>query len=377
MIRNYFKIAWRNMARNRAFSAINIVGLAFGLASCMLISLYVLDELSFDRFNEKADRIVRVILKGTMQGGKINEAHVMPPTAQALHADYPEVLEATRLRNAFGALLTYGDKTFREEAMAFVDSNFFQVFTLPLLQGNPKTALTEPNTAVITREMARKYFGNQDPMGKVLTVKSWNANYRITGVIDEVPNNSHFHFNLFMSMSSFKDSKSPSWMTSEFFTYLVLPKGYDYKRLEAKLPQTVEKYMGPQLKQAMGVSLSEFRKGGNDLGLYLQPLTDIHLRSDFAHDLGNNGDIKYVYIFSAVAVIMLLIACINFMNLSTASASKRAREVGVRKVMGSQKKELVWQFLLESVLLSFIALVLAVVFAFAALHFLTRCQARI
>ncbi|MGM9507391.1 ABC transporter permease [Larkinella sp. GY13] len=368
MIRNYFKIAWRNLARNRAFSAINIVGLAFGLASCLLISLYVLDELSFDRYHEKADRIVRVIFRGTVQGGKMNESHVMPPTAQALKADYPEVLESTRLRQAGSPTVVLGDQKYTGDQMAFADANFFQVFTLPFLKGDAKTALVEPNTVVISEQLAAKYFGKADPIGKTLAFKNASAVFKVTGIMEKIPSNSHFHFDLFASMASFEDAKSPSWMISEFFTYLVLPEGYDYKQLEAKLPQTVEKYMGPQLKQAMGVSMAEFRKGGNDLGLYLQPLTDIHLHSsDFAYDLGNNGDIKYVYIFGAVALIMLLIACINFMNLSTASASKRAREVGVRKVMGSQKKELVWQFLLESILLSFIALVLASIFAFAAL----------
>lgn len=367
MLQNYFKIAWRNLLRNRAFSAINIIGLAIGLASCMLISLYVLDELSFDRYNEKADQIVRVIFKGTMQGGKINEPHVMPPTAQTLKADYPEVLEATRLRQAGAPTVIIADKQYTGDYMAFVDSNFFQVFTLPLLKGDKRTALAEPNTLVLTKKISETYFGNQDPIGKVITFKGSKTSFKVTGLIDRVPENSHFHYEIFASMSSFEDSKSPSWMISEFFTYLVLQKGYDYKKLEAKLPQTVDKYMGPQLKQAMGVTMAEFRKSGNNIGLYLQPLTDIHLHSDFGYDLGNNGDIKYVYIFGAVAIIMLIIACINFMNLSTASASKRAREVGVRKVMGSQKKELIGQFLLESILLFSIALIFAIVIGIIAL----------
>lgn len=367
MLQNYFKIAWRNLLRNRAFSAINIIGLAIGLASCMLISLYVLDELSFDRYNEKADQIVRVIFKGTMQGGKINEAHVMPPTAQTLKADYPEVLEATRLRQAGAPTVIISDKQYTGDYMAFVDSNFFQVFTLPLLKGDKKTALAEPNTLVLTKKISETYFGNQDPIGKVIIFKGSKTPFKVTGLIDRVPENSHFHYEIFASMSSFEDSKSPSWMISEFFTYLVLQKGYDYKKLEGKLPQTVDKYMGPQLKQAMGVTMAEFRKSGNNIGLYLQPLTDIHLHSDFGYDLGNNGDIKYVYIFGVVAIIMLIIACINFMNLSTASASKRAREVGVRKVMGSQKKELIGQFLLESILLFSIALIFAIVIGIIAL----------
>ncbi|AUD03384.1 ABC transporter permease [Spirosoma pollinicola] len=372
MLQNYIKIAWRNLVRNRAFSAINIVGLALGLATCLLIMLFVLDELSYDRFNEKADRIVRVIFRGTSAGGKMNEAHVMPPTAQTLKADYPEVEEATRIRQGGVPVVTVDNKTFRDASVAFVDSNFFQVFTLPLLEGrdagpNAKTALNRPNTAVITKAMASKYFGNQNPIGKMIAMKSWNATYQVTGVIDQVPVNSHFHFDLFLSMSSIPEAKASSWMTSEFFTYLVLPKGYDYTQLEAKLPQVVEKYMGPQLQQSMGMSLAQFRKKGNDIGLYLQPLTDIHLHSDFAYDLGTNGNIQYVYIFGSIALFMLIIACINFMNLSTAGAAKRAKEVGIRKVMGSVRSSLTSQFLVESLLLTALALALAVGLVYLAL----------
>lgn len=367
MIKNYLKIAWRNLLRNRVFSAINIIGLAIGLASCMLISLYVLDELSFDRYNEKADQIVRVVFKGTMHGGKINESHVMPPTAATLKADYPEVIEATRLRQAGKPKVLIGRHQYSDENMAFVDANFFKVFTLPFVKGDEKTALMEPNTIVVTEEAAAKYFGNQDPIGKVLNFKGSDVPYKVTGVIHEVPVNSHFRYELFGAMAGLEESRSDSWMTSEFFTYLLLQKGFDYHKLEAKLPATVEKYMGPQLEKAMGITLTEFRKSGNDIGLFLQPLTEIHLYGDAVYDLSQSGDIKYVYIFGAVAVIMLVIACINFMNLSTAGSSKRAREVGVRKVMGSEKKELVLQFLLESVLLTSIALILAIIFGLLAL----------
>jgi putative ABC transport system permease protein len=376
MIRNYFKIAWRNLVRNRAFSAINISGLAIGLASCMLISLYVLDELSFDRFHDKGDRIVRVYFKGIMQGGIMNEANVMPPTAAALKADYPEVEEATRLRQGGNPLILIGEKLFTDDRLAFVDSNFLNVFTFPLTQGNPKTVLLEPNSVVISRTVAEKYFGNQDPIGKILNLKEWKANYKVTGVMKDMPANSHFQFDLLASMSTLDEAKSTSWMTSEFFTYLVLQKGYDYKRLEAKLPQTVAKYMGPQLKQGLGMTLDEFRKKGNDIGLYLQPFTDIHLHSDFQYDLAANGDLQYVYIFGAVAIIMLIIACINFMNLSTAGSSKRAREVGVRKVMGSEKIELVGQFLMESILLTGIALILGTVICLISLPLLNNISGK-
>ena len=364
MFKNYFKIAWRNLRRNKSFSAINIFGLSIGIACCLIIMLFVQDELSYDRYNKKADRIVRVVFRGSINGEKMKEANVMPPVAQTLKADYPEVVQATRLRTD-APLVTYDDKTFKENEFAFADSNFFQVFTLPFLKGDAKTALTQPNTLVISATTAEKYFGKKDPIGKILSFN--NTSFKITGVMKDIPANSHFHFNLIASMVTLPESRDPSWMTSNFYTYLVLPKGYDYKKLEAKLPEEVAKYMGPQIQQAFGMSLAEFNKKGNGVGLFLQPLTDIHLHSDLNYDFEPGSDIRYVYIFGAIALFMLIIACINFMNLSTAGASKRSREVGIRKVLGSLKNELVRQFLLESILLTFIALLLAVVLVYLAL----------
>ena len=368
MIKNYFKTAFRNLFKNKIFSAINIFGLAIGIAICLIIMLFVSNELGYDRYNKKADRMVRISFRGSAAGETFNEASIMPPVAQTMKTDFPEVQEATRIRDYGTPRLIYGDKSFKEDAFAFVDSNFFQVFTLPLIEGDAKTALLEPNTIVITKSLAHKYFGNEDPMGKVISFKDGaNVPCKVTGVIDKVPVNSHFHFEIFASMVGLPESREPTWMSSNFYTYLVLPVGYDYKKLEAKLPKIVDKYMGPQMLQAMHVTLADFRKKGNDLSFHLQPVTDIHLHSNFANDLSPAGDIRYVYIFGAIALFMLLIACINFMNLSTAGASKRAREVGIRKVLGSMKLALVRQFLLESVLITAIALLLAIVFMYMAL----------
>lgn len=354
------KIAVRTLWRNKSFSAINILGLSIGLATCMVIMVFIYHELSYDKFNEKSDRIVRVIFVGSVQGGKMKEAHVMPPVAQTLKADFPEVEDATRLRIAGSPMVSYQDKILKAEGFAYVDSNFFDVFTLPMVAGNPATALSHPESVVITKETAHMYFGNEDPLGKVIHIKSWNKSFTVTGIINEVPSASHFHFSFFASMSGLEEARQNSWMTSEFFTYLVLPEGYDYKKLEAKLPGVINKYLGPQLQQGMGMTLQEFREKGNELGLQLQRLTDIHLRSDATGELSATSDIRYVYIFGAIALFMLLIACINFMNLSTAGASKRAKEVGIRKVIGSGKKQLIWQFLAESIVLTFIALFIAI-----------------
>lgn len=360
MLKNYFITAWRNLIKRKAFSFINIAGLSIGISVCFIIMLYVQDELNFDRFNKNADRIVRIVFKADINGGKIYEANVMPQVASAMTKDYPEVEDATRLRVAGAPKISYKGRNFRDDELVFVDPNFFSIFTLPLIEGDVKTALKEPNTLVITKAAAKKYFGNENPIGKTLVFTSNNNEpFKVTGLIDKVPVNSHFQFDLFGSMTGLNEAKSDSWMGSNFFTYILLKPGSDYKKLEAKLPGMVEKYMGPQIQQQMGVSLEQFRKKGNGLGFVLQPLTSIHLYSHSNYELTSPGNVMYVYIFSAIAIFMLLIACINFINLSTASASKRAKEVGVRKVIGSGRLQLVKQFLLESALLTFFALLIS------------------
>ena len=362
MVKNYLKIALRNLVKNKSFSFINIAGLSIGISVCFIIMLFVQDELSFDRFNKNADRIVRVVFEADINGGKIFEANVMPPVAAAMKNDYPAVQDATRLQREPNLKVTYKDKSFKDDEMAFVDPNFFSIFTLPLIEGDEKTALLQPNTVIITKSLAKKYFGNEDAIGKTLFFNDdKNVSYKVTGLIDKVPANSHFHFDLFVSMLSLDDAKSDTWMGSNFFTYLLLEKGADYKKLEAKLPGMVEKYMGPQIQQAMGISLNQFVTKGNQLGFALQPLTSIHLQSHANFELSPPGNTTYVYVFGVIALFMLLIACINFINLSTASASKRAKEVGVRKVIGGGRSSLIKQFLIESSLLVGIALIISCV----------------
>ena len=365
MLKNYLKTAWRNIRRNKLFSAINILGLSIGIATCFIIMLYVQDELSYDRFNEKADRIYRIAFKANIDGGKIFEGNVMPPVAAALKNDYPEVEEATRISLNGDTKITYNNKTFKESKLAIVDSNFFSVFTLPFIEGDPQTALMEPHNIVLTKDMAQKYFNREEPIGKLLKID--NESFQVTGVIENIPANSHFHFDFFAPLSDLPYARDPTWMASGMFTYIVLKKGYDYKKLEAKFPGMVEKYMGPQVEQAFGVSLAQFRTKGNELGFVLQPLTSIHLYSNTNFELEPGGNASYVYIFGVIAIFMLIVACINFINLSTASASKRAKEVGVRKVAGSGKLQLVSQFLSESVLITLFALVIGLVLIQVAL----------
>jgi putative ABC transport system permease protein len=363
MFRNYIKIAWRSFLRNKSFSAINILGLSIGIAVCFIISLFVQEELSYDRFNVKANEIYRIEFKADINGGKINESNVMPPVAQTLQKDYPEVKEVTRIRTLGQPHIWVNEKQFDGTSLVYVDSNFFNVFTIPLLQGNARTALQRPHSLVISKEMAQRFFGNEAAVGKQIRFSKNNdiPPFTITGVFDKIPSNSHFHFDIFGSMLTDPEATGNSWLTSNYFTYAVLQKGYDYKKMEAKLPGMVEKYMGPQIQQQMGLTLEQFRSKGNSLGFKLQPLTAIHLHGDSSSEFEPGGDIRYIYIFSAVAIFMLLIACINFINLSTAGAAKRAKEVGIRKVMGSRKPELVKQFLLESLLITVIALFIAAV----------------
>ncbi len=359
MIKNYLKIAWRNIRKNKLFSLINILGLSIGIATCFIIMLYVQDEMCYDKFNVNADNIVRVVFHANINGGEINESVTMPPVAQTMKKDFPEVRDATRLLNMGASKVTYKEKTFKDDLFAFVDPNFFSIFTLPMIEGDAKTALLQPHTIVITKNEAEKYFGKEDALGKTLGFNNNTEFYKVTGVIQNMPANSHFHFDMFGSMTGWQAAKSDSWMDGGYHTYLLLQPGADIAKMERRFPDMVAKYMGPQIQQQMGLSLQQFRTKGNSLGFGLQPLTDIHLHSTTNNEFEPGGNATYVYIFGGVAIFMLLIACINFINLSTAGAAKRAKEVGIRKVAGSGRLQLIKQFLSESVMITMVALLVA------------------
>lgn len=361
MIRNFIKSAGRNILKNKGVYGINIIGLSLGLASCLLILLFILDEVSYDKFNQKADDVVRVVFKAEIGGEEISEAVVMPPVGPTLEKEFPEVLTAARLRKMNNPTLTYKNRNYRDFDFAYIDPEFLEVFDLTIIEGDNTNPLENPNAVIITQKEAKRYFGTENPIGKNLSFQQWDKQFTVTAVIEEIPQNSHFEFGVFASMNGYDYANSTSWVNSDFHTYLLLKDGNQYKELEAKLPMIMDKYMGPQIREAIGVSYSEF-KDKNRVGLFLQPLTDIHLNPDFVSsgELKPGMDIKYLYIFAAVAVFMLFIACINFMNLATAAASKRAKEVGIRKVLGSGQKQLVKQFLTESFLATIIAAILAV-----------------
>ena len=360
MFKNYLKVTLRNIGKHKAYSFINISGLAVGMAASMLILLFVQDELSFDRYHENADRVYRVAMEGIIQGRHIRSATTPAPMAATFIEEYPEVVNATRIWDSGRVLVGFENNRFYEDRFFWADSTVFDVFTFPLVQGDPGTALTQPNTVVITEAMARKYFGDANPMGKTLSYDN-RVDYVVTGIVAEIPSTSHFLFDFLGSILTEPRASSPLWINNSFYTYLLLQEDFVATHLEGKFPSLVNKYIGPQVEQALGISFEEAVASGLSLEYFLQPLTDIYLRSDVENDVAPMSDISYVYILSAIAVFILLIACFNFMNLATARSANRAKEVGLRKVMGSDRSRLIWQFLGESVLLASVALLLAVI----------------
>lgn len=375
MFKNYIKTAFRSLLKNKGFTAINILGLALGLATCLLIVFYVVDELSYDRYNEKHDRIFRVNEDLKLGENSVQYAIAMPPLAKTLMAEYPFVEEATRIKNAWGQHIKKGNTNLLENRVAFADANLFKVFTLPMISGNSASALAGPNSVVLTESTAKKYFNSTDVVGKTLLLND-KDNVKVTGVIKDVPKNSHFNFDLFISMSSYPDSRSDAWLRSDYNTYVLLKDAADAKKLEAGFPAFLQKFSGSQMQAELGMDYAAFEKSGSFFRLDLTPLTDIHLNSNRTGELAFNSTMRYVYIFSAIAIFILLVACVNFMNLSTARSSNRAREVGVRKVLGSSRWYLIAQFLSESVLVTFFATVIAVLAAAALLPAFNQLAAK-
>ncbi len=360
MFENYFKTAWRSLSKNKTFSILNISGLSIGLACSLLIALYVLDELSYDRFNTQADHIYRIDEQLKFGDFNYNGAEVPAIMAPTFAKDFKQIDHYTRLKSSPGVVIRKGSENIREDRVIYADSSLFDVFTFNMIAGNSKTALKEPHSLVITESAAMKYFNSLDILGKTLLIDGTN-NYKITGVIKDVPRQSHFNFDLFMPISELENSRNDSWINFNFQTYLLLKPGTDIRQFEKQLNRAFGHYLSPQYKTVLNTSEDDFKKAGNYMKCSLMPLTDIHLYSHLSDELGINGSIQYVYIFSAIAIFILLIACINFMNLSTASSANRAKEVGVRKVLGGLKNNLIAQFLTESLVACFLSFVVAIV----------------
>lgn len=356
MHQKYIKIAYRNLTQSKVYSAITIFGLALGLAVSLLSILYVADELRYDRFNQKADRIYRVNSDITFSLKESKTAVAPTPMAETLKRDFPEVEEAVRL-GKYGSHLVKSDKAaIREQRVLYADSTVFNVFTLPVIQGNPQKALAEPNSVVITQRMAQKYFGTSNALNRTLTFDTDQVR-RVTAIIADIPAQSHFQADFLLPLHETEEAKVNKWGNHIFNTYVLLRPGTKPESVEAKFEHLLQTYMDPALRRFFQTTLAETRKAGNNFSYSLMPLADIHLHSDRAGELQPNNSIQYIYLFLGIAFFILLIAVFNFINLSTARSAKRAREVGVRKVMGSTRADLIGQFLAESLLFTFLALV--------------------
>jgi putative ABC transport system permease protein len=367
MLKNYLKTGWRNMMNKKAFSMIKIFGLSIGLTCFMLIASYVYDELSYDKYPEQYKNIYRVGLKLEQNGGVDEYPHVDVAVGNGMKTTFPEIIESTRMTGGFADYLKHNGVNVKEENLVFADSNFLKVFSIPLLEGNANNAMAEPNSIVISKAFAKKYFGDRSPLGEMMAFR-WIGLLKVTGVFDKIPDNSHFHSNAFISMTTGNfTTRRQTWSNVGYFTFLLLNEHADATQLQAKFQLLVERYVIPEIQEDMGVTFAEAAKTVSSWKFVLMPLSKIHLYSHTKYELEPTGDINNVYIFSALAVFILLLACINFMNLSTASSANRSTEIGIRKALGSFKNQLVVQFLVESIILAIIALSIALMSAIVLL----------
>jgi ABC-type antimicrobial peptide transport system permease subunit len=355
LLRNYFKVTLRKIHRQKGYTLINVSGLAVGLACCAIMLLWVRNEKSFDGFHANRDSIYRLIKETHTNGKETLDARIPFPLAETILGKIPEVKNYTRYQGVDGWKISYGDKFFFNDFLSTGDSTFFEIFTFPFVKGDPKTALTDRNSIVVSESMARKYFGDDEPMGKVLTMHQGRYTFTVTGVIKDVPKNSHLRFDCIIPIVNFWewwDGGQDGWGMIMFYTYLQLQ------------PNSSPVSVGPKITAVLNENVP-----GQKAGIRMQPLMDIHLRSDFGWDLDNfdQGSHSTLTIFILAAMGVLLLAMINFTNLATACSSSRSREVGLRKINGARRREIIGQFLGESVVISFLALLLALVIVYLSL----------
>ncbi len=366
MLRNYLKIAFRSLRKSKGFTALNIIGLAAGLGVCLLIVLYVTDELSYDRYNVNADRIYRIDQDLYLNNTQYDAATTSKFFGPTLVASYPKIQEMVRFRNPGDQLVRKGSDHILEHHFVFADSTIFKVFTLPLIAGDPNTALNNPHSIVIDESAARRYFNSTYVIGRTLMIGPNNTPLKITGVIRDMPEQSQFHFSFIRPIReayTFNDPSENNWISNAYYTYILAQPGTTRAEVQKDVDEVVSHNISPALQGMFHTSGSDLQKAGNHFRCQIFPFTDVHLHSNKSGELEANSNIQFVYIFSVIAVLILLIACVNFMNLSTARSVNRAKEVGIRKVAGSTKGHLILRFLTESVLLSLFSLVLALCIA--------------
>ncbi len=365
MWRNFFTVALRNISKNKVFTLINVSGLAIGLASSILILLFINKELSYDRYHKKSQRIHRLYIDGVMSEQSFKGAWTSMIMAPTFTKEIPEIEKFVRFDVYNQRLIWYDKEKHMEDHFLFADSTIFDIFSIRFIRGDPSTALTRPNTVVITEEKAKLYFGDRDPLGLPISVNRDSNYYYVTGVIEEFPDNSHFFADFIASMETIDWEEKTTWFQNSIFSYVLLQPGADPKEVEAKMGEVMARNVSKEIESILGVGPEEWAAGGNRYGVFLQPLVDIHLQPEI--EVGMEicyrpvNDRLYIHIFALIAFFILVIASINFMNLSTARSATRAREIGLRKVVGSNKSLLVRQFLTESVMLSLMALAIALI----------------
>ena len=367
MLKNFFKVALRNLLKRKTYTLINILGLATGMAVCLLIVLFVQSELNYDKQHEKAKDIYRLVLDRIYPGRTTSYAFIPQSIGAAVKTEFPEVKESVRFFSFTGDngnfFLRIGDKVFEEKRVFAADSNFFRVFSTKMLKGDAASALMKPNSVVINETTAKKYFGSVDAaFNKTFETDGNNNNnnvFQITAICADWPENSHFLFDILISTTGFDFTRELNYINFAAYTYLLLNPGTSARSLESKFPVIIKKYVAGDVEKRFAENFDQFIKEGNGYHYHLQPLQKIHLISDMEGELGTNGNMTAVYIFSIIAIFILFLACINFINLATARSVERAREVGIRKTFGSERKALVGQFLIESIVISFISVIVA------------------
>jgi len=381
MFRNYFKVAFRNIFRYKFYSFINIFGLTIGISVSLLISFFVFDELSYDNFHADADRIYQVNMKGVLQGKDFEGAHSCSPFAAASVQEVPGIEEAIRINVWRDVVVRYEENIYTEKKVLLADSNLFNFFSFKLIEGNPDNILNQANQIILTESSAKKYFGyvageGESPMGKMVLFGTGKTNCEIVGIVEDPPSNSHILFDMIYSMVSWDTSRRPDWTSNNLITYVKLSDNADPVVVQEGVSAMSDSHVGPEILKYIGVTLEEWRAAGGDYGYYIAPMLDIHLFSGVEGQLEPPGDIAYVYLLSAISIFIILIACINFMNLATARSAGRAKEVGIRKTVGATRRILVSQFLLESILMSVISTALAILVLWLTLPYLNQMTAK-